>query len=90
MPAPVRGGQERGSGGSTPEMGRAGAEGARTTRPDSPPGKKIWPRREGNHPGGAKQGTPRQRRATPSARAAAATAAVTAGATRSSNGEGMT
>lgn len=33
---------------------------------------------------------PRQRRATPSARAAAATAAVTAGATRSSNGEGIT
>ena len=31
-----------------------------------------------------------QRRATPSARAAVATAAVTAGATRSSNGEGMT
>ncbi|GAA2456808.1 hypothetical protein GCM10010388_54130 [Streptomyces mauvecolor] len=30
------------------------------------------------------------RRATPSARAAAATAAVTAGATRSSNGDGMT
>lgn len=32
----------------------------------------------------------RQRRATPSARAATATAAVTAGATRSSNGDGMT
>ena len=31
-----------------------------------------------------------QRRATPSARAAAATAAVTAGATRSSNGDGIT
>ncbi|GAA2763050.1 hypothetical protein GCM10010103_20910 [Streptomyces paradoxus] len=54
------------------------------------PNAKNWPR---PIPGGAtshKTPASRQRRATPSARAAAATAAVTAGATRSSNGDGMT
>ncbi len=62
--------------------------GADVPRPRSRPARPgPWKARSGAYtPGDGR----RQRRATPSARAAAATAAVTAGATRSSNGDGMT
>lgn len=67
-----------------PEPTRRGARTA--IRPARHPGKRSAP----STGDGADVNRTPQRRATPSARAAAATAAVTAGATRSSNGDGMT